>query len=122
MMLLLMAVGFLLFLAACFWLLFARHPKRTAQDEAEEADERNRMIVAMKAFETGKSVLGTVGDDGKLSIRVLGDEQRRETMAIRCEFCDDEVSLEEAHEIAGFDGEEAAFACGDCYNADTANV
>jgi hypothetical protein len=58
-------VGFLL------RLILAHRRKIREIDDVEAINERNRMAVAMKAWETGKPVVGNVDEDGNLKIRVI---------------------------------------------------
>jgi hypothetical protein len=82
-----MIIGILVvvFLASCIYVLFFRrdpaieHYKRelekakefNRQLDADSINERNRMAVARKAFETGKPVVGDVDEEGNLKIRVI---------------------------------------------------
>lgn len=64
--------------ATCLCLIFrTRKSHRYYQpDEVEASNERNRMAVAMRAWETGKPVIGEVDDDGNLTMTELdGDRE-----------------------------------------------
>lgn len=43
-------------------------------------------------------------------------------MIVNCEFCENELHSEKAHEVAGFDGDETAYACDDCYDKDVSGT
>jgi hypothetical protein len=66
----------LIFLLACIYVLFFRRDDAAEQYErgVDEINEHNRMAVAMKAFTTGKTVIGNVDDEGNLEMTVLDDK------------------------------------------------
>ncbi len=66
MMWLVLTIGFFFFVTACIC-LFRRYPR------IQSLDERNRMDVAMKVWETGKPVIGTIDDDGNMTMKVLDE-------------------------------------------------
>ena len=68
----------LMVIIAC-WLasiIYALYQSRQRiPDEVERINDENTMRVAQECFRTGKPVVGSVDDAGRLTMRVLDDEE-----------------------------------------------
>jgi hypothetical protein len=71
-------IAAVLMIAGAVYVLFFRRDSAAEAyiKECDRLNEQNRMAVAMRAWETGKAQLGTVDDDGNLTIVEVDTEAK----------------------------------------------